>query len=247
MSIAEFALGRPTEAAKLVDQALNRAEELRHKYSSAQALYFACVFYQLSRNLEYVQRHLKKLEDECGTAHFGVYAAGAAVLRRWAQVEQGETGAKIEQVDQDLNHYRAEETKFLLPYWLAVAAEALCKCGKPKEALSKLDEALNLTNETTECWFEPELHRRRGELLLRPPDAEQAKAMACFHRAIGVARSQEAKLWELRAATSLARLWRDQGKKAEAHDLLAPVYGRFKEGLDTADLKYAKALLKELC
>ena len=95
-------------------------------------------------------------------------------------------------------------------------------------------------------WIEAELHRLRGELQLALPKPDQSDAEACFGRALAVAREQQAKFWELRAATSLARLWRDQGKRAEARDLLAPVYGWFTEGFDTPDLKDAKALLDEL-
>jgi predicted ATPase len=95
-------------------------------------------------------------------------------------------------------------------------------------------------------WIEAELHRLRGELLLALPEPDQSEAEACFRQALAVASQQQAKFWELRAATSLARVWRDQGKRAEARDLLAPIYGWFTEGFDTADLKDAKALLDEL-
>jgi predicted ATPase len=103
-----------------------------------------------------------------------------------------------------------------------------------------------VVGQTEERWCEAELERLRGELLLRLPNSDPDAAKACFERAMEVARWQEAKSWELRAATSLAQLWRDQGRHAEAHDLLAPVYGWFTEGFDTADLKGARALLDEL-
>jgi predicted ATPase len=109
-----------------------------------------------------------------------------------------------------------------------------------------LGEAVDRVKRTGERWFEAELHQRRGELLLSLAKGELSEAEACFHRSIAVARNQGARLWELRAATSLARLWSDQGKRAQAHDLLAPVYDWFTEGFDTADLKDAKALLDEL-
>jgi predicted ATPase len=100
--------------------------------------------------------------------------------------------------------------------------------------------------DTKEILWEPEVHRIAGEIALKSPEPDAAKAEAYFERALSVARAQEAKSWELRAATSLARLWRDQGKRDEAHDLLAPIYGWFTEGFDTLDLKEAKALLDEL-
>ena len=99
---------------------------------------------------------------------------------------------------------------------------------------------------TKEKWCEADLHRTAGEIELKSPEADSAKAEACFERALAVARAQQAKSWELRAATRLARLWRDQGKRDEARDLLAPVYGWFTQGFDTLDLKEAKALLDAL-
>ena len=99
---------------------------------------------------------------------------------------------------------------------------------------------------TGERWHEADIHRTAGEIALMSSKPDAAKAQAHFERALEVARAQQARSWELRAATSLARLWRDQGRRAEAHDLLAPVYGWFTEGFDTLDLKEAKALLEEL-
>ena len=113
------------------------------------------------------------------------------------------------------------------------------------DGLDVLTEALSLVESTGERWFEAELHRVRGEILLQSADPEWARPEECFRYAITLAQSQQAKLWELRAAVSLARLWRDQGRRAEAHHLLAPVYGWFTEGFDTQDLKDAKALLDE--
>ena len=133
-----------------------------------------------------------------------------------------------------------------MPYYLGVLATAYARAGLPVKALPLLADALDLVERTEEGWFEAELHRRKGEVLLRLPDSGPTKAEACFRKAIAVAQAQRAKLWELRAATSLARLRRDQGKRARARDLLAPVCGWFTEGFDTADLKDAKALLDEL-
>ena len=109
-----------------------------------------------------------------------------------------------------------------------------------------IDEATTAIETTKERWFEAEAHRVAGELALMSPEPDAAKADAYFERALAVARQQQAKSWELRAAMSLARLWRDQGKRDQARDLLAPVYGWFTEGFDTLDLKEAKALLDEL-
>jgi predicted ATPase len=116
--------------------------------------------------------------------------------------------------------------------------------GQIGEAGALLSQALQIVETTGERWFEAELRRRKGQLLLRQGDAEAAEEL--YHKALSIAREQEAKLWELRAAVSLVRLWGDQGRRAEARDLLAPIYGWFTEGFDTADLWEAKALLDEL-
>src|SRR5262249_51794688 len=118
--------------------------------------------------------------------------------------------------------------------------------GQPEAGLAALAEALTLVETTGERWYEAEIYRLKGALLVQQNTANQAEAETCFHHALDIARNQQAKSFELRAATSLARLWQQQGKRQEAHGLLAPVYQWFTEGFDTADLKEAKALLDEL-
>jgi predicted ATPase len=117
---------------------------------------------------------------------------------------------------------------------------------QPEEGLTVLTEALALVEKNDERWYEAELHRLKGELLLQLSLDNHADAETCFQQAISIAQNQSAKSWELRAATSLATLWKQQGKRQDAYELLAPVYGWFTEGFDTADLKDAKALLDEL-
>ena len=134
----------------------------------------------------------------------------------------------------------------LVPYWLALLAGAYSRNGQAEEGLAAITEALAEIDRTCERFWEAELHRLKGQLLLENDAAKEAEAEACFRSAIEIAQSQAAKSWELRAATSLARLWRDQGNPDEARDLLAEVYGWFTEGFDTLDLVAAKALLDEL-
>jgi predicted ATPase len=145
---------------------------------------------------------------------------------------------------EELARLRANGDEEFLPYSLVLLAEAHGEVGDTAVALGLLDEALARVERTNERLFEAELHRLRGELMLLNTGADQAEA--CLRRAIEVARAQDAKLWELRAATSLAKLWAEQGKRAQARNLLAPVYSWFTEGFDTADLTDAKALLDEL-
>ena len=130
---------------------------------------------------------------------------------------------------------------------LALLAEAYGQAGQPEAGLTCLAEAVTRVEATEERWWEAEVYRLQGELLLRlrsPPDV--AQATACFHQALDVARRQQAKALELRAALSLSRLWQQQGQRAEAHALLAPIYGWFTEGFDTADLREAQVLLEQL-
>jgi len=131
-----------------------------------------------------------------------------------------------------------------VPHYVALLAGASEIAGQVEEGLAALDEALQIMERTGERWFEAELRRHKGQLLLRQGHSEAAEEL--YLKALSIAQEQQAKLWELRAAASLARLRRDQGRRSEARDLLAPIYGWFVEGFDTPDLKQAKALLHEL-
>jgi predicted ATPase len=152
----------------------------------------------------------------------------------------------------DLTAYEATGVVQWRPFWLALLAEGYGQVGAIDEGQQVLAEALAVVQQTGERVWEAELHRLKGELVLQarrqPPGpggdlSHAAESKACFHQALAVARRQQAKALELRAATSLARLWQQQGKRAEAHSLLAPIYGWFTEGFDTIDLQEAKALL----
>jgi predicted ATPase len=156
------------------------------------------------------------------------------------------------QMRQGLDEWRATGMVLYQPYFLALLAEALGEKGLVTEGFEVLAEALTLVEKTEERWYEAELYRLQGELMLpslsvsNPHPTPRTEAEACFRKALDIAGQQQAKSLELRAAMSLARLWQSQGKHQEAHDLLAPVYGWFTEGFDTTDLKDAKLLLEEL-
>ena len=133
-----------------------------------------------------------------------------------------------------------------MPFFLSYLAHAYAELGNFEDALHSIGDAITTVETTKERWCEAEVHRTAGAIMLLAPDPDAAKAEAYFERALMVARKQQAKSWELRAAMSMAQLWRDQGKQDEARDLLTPVYGWFTEGFDTRDLKEAKALIEEL-
>jgi predicted ATPase len=168
------------------------------------------------------------------------------MLCGWARAHQRQGEEGIEQIKQGLTLCRATGAELQRPYYLALLAEAHGTMGQLEAGLTVLTEALTLTDTTGEHWYEPELYRLKGELLLQQSSDHQAEAESCFAQAIAIAQNQHAKSLELRTATSLARLWQSQNKHQEAYDLLAPIYGWFTEGFDTADLKDAKALLDEL-
>ena len=132
------------------------------------------------------------------------------------------------------------------PSIFIIFGTAYAELGQFDDAWRCIGEAMTAIETSKETWFEAEVHRMAGEIARKSLEPDAAKAVAYFERALAVARKQQAKSWELRAAMSMARLWRDQGKPQQARELLAPVYGWFTEGFDTLDLKEAKALLDEL-
>jgi predicted ATPase len=142
--------------------------------------------------------------------------------------------------------FRSTGSTWFAPANFSFLAAAYAELGRFDDAARCVGEAMTTIEATKEKWYEAEVNRLAGEIALRSPQPDAAKAQAYFERALEVARAQKAKSWELRAAMSLARLWRDRGQRAEAHDLLAPVYGWFTEGFDTLDLKEAKTLLAAL-
>jgi len=150
------------------------------------------------------------------------------------------------QMRQGLAAWHATGAKVIRPYGLALLAEASAKLAQHEAGLTLLAEALGITNDTEERRWDAELYRLKGELLRVRATEQDTEAETCFRQALDIARHQQAKSWELRAATSLARLWQRQGQRAAAHQVLAEVYGWFTEGFDTADLREAKALLDAL-
>jgi predicted ATPase len=158
----------------------------------------------------------------------------------------GNASSAVRLITEGIAAWRTAGATLLLPWYLSCLAVAYAKINQFDEAWRCIDEAMRMTETKKERWCEPDIHQMAGEIALRSPVPDAAKAEAYFERALAVARSQQAKSWELRAAMSMARLWCDQGKPQEAHDLLAPVYGWFTEGFDTSDLKEAKALLAKL-
>jgi predicted ATPase len=167
------------------------------------------------------------------------------IMRSWALAQQGDVDA-IPSLRKGLASFLRTGALVLTPYLRAKLADAYRVAGRPDEALRVIDRALAAAERSQERWFEADLHRCRGELLLAGDEADRSGAEACFRRALDVARRTGARSFELRATMSLVRLWGQGGKRAEARDLLAPIYGWFTEGFATPDLTEAKQLLETL-
>jgi class 3 adenylate cyclase/predicted ATPase len=240
-------LGYPDQGLTRCHEAVTWAQQSAHPFSLGLVLGAAAMFHQFRREMPAAQDYAESaihLATEQGFPHWRAFSS---ILRGWALLaHQGQATEGIEQLIQNLIAFRATGAEMGRLYWLALLADAYGILEEPEAGLVVLTEALTFAETTGERWYEPEIYRLKGELLLQQNAANQAEAESCFAQAIAIAQSQQAKSWELRAATSLARLWKQQGKRQEAHDLLAPVYNWFTEGFDTLDLKDAKALLDEL-
>jgi len=242
-----WALGYPEQARQRLEEGLRLAQELPHRFSQAAALVYAAFQHQLRREVSTAQARAEAaigLATEQGFPH---WLAWGTLFRGWASAAQGHAEEGMAQLQQGLAAWRATGAKLQLPYQLTLLAEAYGVASQPAAGLRLLDEAHTVIASTQERFYEAEVHRVQGALVLAQAAADQhAQAEPCFQHALAVARRQQAKSWELRTAMSLARLWQQQGKQAAAYALLAPIYGWFTEGSDTADLQEAKALLEAL-
>jgi predicted ATPase len=243
---ALWSLGYPDQGLTRSYEAVTLAQQVAHPYSLGFALNWAAMFHQFRRAESAAQECVGAAIALAAEQGFPVQIARGTVLRGWALVQQGQTQEGIEQIHRGLRAYGATGTELVRPYLLALRAQVYGIMGQPEAGLTALAEALAHADKTGERWCESELHRIKGELLLQQHSDNQAEAETCFQHALEIARNQQAKSLELRATMSVSRLWQQQGKRQEAHDLLAPVYGWFTEGFDTADLQEAKALLQEL-
>jgi predicted ATPase len=245
-SWALWFLGYPDAALRDADDALKDAREIGQAATLTHTLGHRPAIYTLCGNFAAAvadTRELVALAEE----------KGALSWKPWAIMDQGSVLAldgrasdAIEMLSLGIAAFRTTGASIFLPMYLPRLAHAHAELGQFKEAWRCIGEAMTLVETTKEKWCEAEVHRIAGEIAVMLPEPDAAKAEACFERALSVSRTQQAKSWELRAAMSLARLWLDQGKRQQARELLAPVYGWFTEGFDTLDLKEARALLNEL-
>jgi TOMM system kinase/cyclase fusion protein len=239
-------LGYPEKSRQQFHAALTQAQDLSHAFTLAHALFSVTMGHQLRRDGRTMQERAETLIAFCMEQGASLYLAWATILRGWALATQGQMTESLAQLRQGLATARAMGAELLVPYFLALLAEACGHAGQADEGLHLLTEALAVADHNAERWYKAELYRLQGELLLAQSPHQHTDAEACFRHALALAGTQHARSWELRAAMSLSRLWQQQGKRANARELLAPVYGWFTEGFDTADLQEARALLEEL-
>jgi class 3 adenylate cyclase/predicted ATPase len=258
LSFAAWALwhlGYPDQALQKSEAARILAQERSHPFSLAGARLLAAELHQLRRERSLTQEWAEAVITLAREHGFPQWVGQGTVLQGWALAEQGQVEEGISQIRQGLATNQALGVGILQSYYLALLAEAYRKAGLAKEGLATLAEALTVVDKSGERFYEAELYRLQGELTLQQFQVQgskfrvpnpQAEAEECFHRAIEIARKQQAKSLELRAVMSLSRLWQQQGKKEEARQIMAEIYGWYTEGFETADLREAKALLEEL-
>ena len=244
-AFALWMLGYPDQALRRGEEALAFAEELPNPHNLINTLAFVTLIQVLRREPAAAQQRAKTTM-EVSTQHKNAFLAWGITLHGWAVAAQGQAEDGTAEIDQGIAAYRATDSLTWLPCFLAIQAETCGHAKRTKDGLASLAEAFLIADRTEERCWQAELNRIKGELLLIESTDGKTEAENCLLRALDIARRQQAKSWELRAAVSLARLWCDQGKRKKGYDLLAPIYDWFTEGFDTVDLKEAKSLLEQL-
>jgi predicted ATPase len=239
-----FCLGHPEQALVRSNAAIAEAQSLAHPPSLASSLVLGAMPFWLAGDDAALDERADQLVAVATEHGFPFWAAAGTIYRGWLKAKNGEVPEGILLLRSGLTAYRATGAEIAVSFFIALLARACEIAGQIEESLTLLNDALQIVERTGERWLAAELDRHKAQLLLRQGHTEAAEEL--YRKALSIADEQEAKLWELRAAASLARLCREQGRHTEARDLLAPVYRWFTEGFGTPDLKEAKVLLDEL-
>jgi predicted ATPase len=237
-------LGYADQAQKRGHEALAWAQQVEHTPSLAWAQLFAAILSQHHRDIAATQAYAEAVMALATAQGFAHRVAHGRTLRGWALAMQGDAATGVAHIQQGMGAGSSGGPRLFRPYLLALLAEAYGQAGQPEVGLPCLAEALALVQATEGLWWEAELYRLKGELLLRLPLPDIPQATACLHQALDVARRQQARALELRAALSLSRLWQQQGQRDQARQLLTEVYGWFTEGFETPDLREARRWLE---
>jgi len=244
LAIVLFCLGYPDQACAGSRATIKEAQRLGHPASLTLSHIFDAILLSLMGDDAALEVRAGELIASATEHGFALYRAQGAIFSGWAKVNFGEVSEGHRLLRDGLDAYRATGSEVWMPHYRALLAMASEIAGQPDEAAASLEDALRIVERTGERWFEAELNRYKAELLLGRGDAKGAEEL--FREAMRIAREQQAKMWELRSALSLARLYSNWGRPGDAHDILAPVYGWFTEGFNMSDLSEAKALLEEL-
>jgi class 3 adenylate cyclase/predicted ATPase len=244
-ALALWHVGHPEQAYNRSCEALALARNLSHHHSLALALVFAAWLHQFRREPRAAREHAEAAIAICSEQGFPLFMSMGTILRGWALGQEGRGEEGVAQMRRGLADLRATGAGLWQPTFLSLIAEADGRIGQARRGLEVLGEAMAIVDRNDERFYETELHRLKGELLLSTP-ADPSGAERCFRIALEIAGRQRAKSLELRAACSLARLCAREGRRSEAHDLVAPIYGSFSEGFGMPDHQEAKALLDQL-
>jgi predicted ATPase len=239
-----WGLGYADQSQRQSQEALTLAQQIEYPLSLAYARACAARLSQYRREVTATQDHAEALMTLAAMHGFGHRVEQGRILRGWALAMQDDAPAGVAHIHQGVVALQSLGDKPYHPYQLALLAEAHGQAGQPAVGLTVVDETITLIATSEARWWEPEVYRLQGELLLQFPHPDTSRVIACFHQALTVARAQQARALELRAAMSLSRLWQQQGQHDMARQLLAPIYAWFTEGFDTVDLQAARALLE---
>jgi DNA-binding winged helix-turn-helix (wHTH) protein/predicted ATPase len=260
-AFALWFLGTPDQALQRTQESLTLAREISEPHTLCRAFLFASMLHHLRRDSRSAQQCAETAIAVSGEHNLAMYHGYATITRAWAMIDQGFEETSIENMREGLAARQATGTELMRPHLLAQIAEALGKTHQSQEGLRVLEDALAITHRTGERYYEAELYRLKGELLLiegtsrvlsraaagrkatEKKTADVIQVERCFRQSIEIARQQQAKSLELRTSTSMARFYRDQGQHEKARNLLSSIYDRFTEGFDTVDLREAKAIL----
>jgi predicted ATPase len=245
-ALALWGLGYPDQALHQSQEALTLAQQPPVPSNLAFTLHFAACLRQLRREAHEAERLAAATMTLATDYELGHWLGQSTIIYGWAVAAQGQHEAGLAYLRQGLTAMDATGSELLRPYYLALLAGVYGDIGQPTAGQAMLAEAWALVDKNGECWYAAEMHRLQGALQLQQGTPAVHQAEQCFQQALHIARTQQAKSLGLRAAMSLSRLWQQQGQRAEARELFAPVYSWFTEGFDTADLQEAKALLDEL-
>ncbi len=246
MSLASWLLGYPKAGLAYSEHALKIAREMSHSATLMYVLNFSTWTHIHCGNYSAADALIDEFnafKNQTGSLFWGAWG----VMQRGCVLAlNGQAANAAQTITSGVTAMRSTRTTMWMPVWLSYLARASAEIGQFDDARHCISEAMTAMETTKERWYEAEVNRIAGEIALLSPESDMAKAESYFERALAVAREQQTKSWQLRAAMSMARLWRDQGRRQQGRDLLATVYGWFTQGFDTLDLKQAKVLLDEL-